>query len=75
MGAIKKVWLQPREVAKTDSQARQVICRRAAKGSQEAPVDVCSSGVWLLPQPRKAQPCTERQMTGTELKEELLARK
>lgn len=40
MGAFKKVWLQPREVAKTDSQARQVICRRAAEGSQEAPVDV-----------------------------------
>lgn len=74
MGAIKIVWLQAREVAKTDSQARQMIRRRAAEGSQEAPVDVCSLGVWLLPQPWKAQPCSERQMTGTELKKELLAR-
>lgn len=40
MEAIKIVWLQPREVAKTDSQARQVIRRRAAEESQEAPVDV-----------------------------------
>lgn len=40
MEAIKIVWLQPREVAKTDSQARQVIRRRAAEELQEAPVDV-----------------------------------
>lgn len=40
MGAAKTVWLQPREIAKTDSQARQVIRRRVAERSQEAAVDV-----------------------------------
>ena len=39
MRVIETVWLWPREVAKTDSQARQVICRRVVEGSQEGLVE------------------------------------